>query len=71
MRSDEHDATQPLREGWHHLTEAERHVLAALRRHSPVARNVTQIEAEHLTPGERVADGVARQMGSWRPTRRR
>lgn len=48
MRSDEHDATQPLREGWHHLTEA-----------------------EHLTPGERVADGVARQMGSWRPTRRR
>jgi uncharacterized membrane protein len=66
MRSDEHDAAQPLRERWHQLTEAECHVLDVLRHHPPVARNINEIEAEHLARGERVADAAARQVGSWR-----
>ena len=56
-----------MREQWHHLTEAGRRALDALpRRQRRRARNVSEIEAEHETTGQRVADEVARWMGSWR-----
>jgi uncharacterized membrane protein len=56
-----------LRSVGHDLTEAEgRALTAVLRRQTGGVRNVNDVVEEHLTPGQRAADAVARQMGSWR-----
>lgn len=58
---------QALRKEWQSLTEAERQLLQAiLHRHARTARNVNELETQQLTAGQRVADAVARNMGSWR-----
>ena len=41
-------------------------IRTVLGQHGPHhIRNLNDITDEHLTPGERIADGVARVMGSW------
>jgi uncharacterized membrane protein len=55
-----------LRDGWHKLNETEHRALDALLRRSHRVRNVNQLEEERLTPGQRLADNVTRQLGSWR-----
>lgn len=56
-----------LRDEWHSLTDAEqRAIQAILHRRPGASRNVNELEAKHLTFGQRVADAVARSMGSWR-----
>jgi uncharacterized membrane protein len=63
----EQQIVEALRDRWHHLTNAEQQaVRAILHRRSNTDRNVNELEAEHLTLGQRVADAVARSMGSWR-----
>lgn len=49
------------------LSEPERLVLQnLLARHGHHhLRNLNEIQDEHITPGERIADNVARVMGSW------
>lgn len=51
----------------HHRDTTERTALRkVLNQHGPHhVRNLNDIEAEHLTPGARIADDVARVMGSW------
>jgi uncharacterized membrane protein len=55
-----------LREGWHKLNKTEHRAVHALARRTHLARNVNQLEEEQLTPGQRLADDVTRQLGSWR-----
>jgi uncharacterized membrane protein len=57
---------QTLRDEWHALAEVEQRALHALLTRAPTARNVNDLEAERLTPGNRLADAVTRQLGSWR-----
>ena len=47
-------------------SEAMVHEGAAARRQRSEIRNINEMLAEHLTPGQRAADRVARHMGSWR-----
>src|SRR5690349_15857626 len=59
--------TELLHDGRHPLSAAERRALeAVLARETGGIRNVNEVLAEHLTAGQRAADVVARQMGSWR-----
>ncbi|HEU0164821.1 MAG TPA: DUF1003 domain-containing protein [Thermomicrobiales bacterium] len=51
---------------WHALSEPERRAIRAVFAHRQKVKNVNEIEEEKLTPGERIADSVARVMGSWR-----
>lgn len=55
-----------LRDNWHKLTEAEHRAMDALLLRGHRARNLNQLEEEHRTPGQRLADNVTRQLGSWR-----
>jgi uncharacterized membrane protein len=56
-----------LRHERHRLSDAEHRALAAvLTRETGGIRNVNELVAERLTAGQRAADLVARQMGSWR-----
>lgn len=50
---------------WHALSEPERRAIRAVLAHRQKVKNVNEIEAEKLTPGQRIADTVARVMGSW------
>jgi len=51
----------------HPLSAAERRALeAVLARETGGIRNINEVEHEHLTVGQRAADLVARDMGSWR-----
>jgi uncharacterized membrane protein len=51
----------------HSLSSAERRALeAVLARETGGIRNVNDLLAAHATAGQRAADEVARQMGSWR-----
>src|SRR5271168_1854328 len=52
------DAIQPVVEKW------ERQRIRHVHRHKPVI-NINQIDAEALTRGQRIADGLASVMGSW------
>lgn len=49
------------------LSDAERNALHRIQRQHGMhhLRNLNDIEAEHLTPGQRIADTVAQVMGSW------
>ena len=49
-----------------HLNEIEQAFIDRLRRRERVVRNVNELDAERMTVGQRVADGVAATMGSWR-----
>src|SRR5271169_5450872 len=51
-------AIQPVVEKW------ERQRIRHVHRHKPVI-NINQIDAEALTRGQRIADGLASVMGSW------
>jgi uncharacterized membrane protein len=56
-----------LEDARHPLRNAERRALeAVLARETGGIRNVNELLAEHLSAGQRAADLVARQMGSWR-----
>ncbi|MGC4107936.1 MAG: DUF1003 domain-containing protein [Thermomicrobiales bacterium] len=57
----------PLSDRHLNATTTERNALRkVLNQHGPHhVRNLNDIEAEHLTPGARIADDVARVMGSW------
>ena len=56
-----------LTSGEHRLSEAESQALyAVLRRQTGELRNINELMAERLTPGQRAADAVARTVGSWR-----
>jgi uncharacterized membrane protein len=58
---------QLLQNGGHGLTEAESRALyAVLRRQTGELRNINELTAQRLTPGERASDAIARQVGSWR-----
>jgi len=48
------------------LSEAERKVLAKVKRHERVSRNVNVLHAEQMTLGDRLADRLADMAGSWR-----
>jgi uncharacterized membrane protein len=52
------EAIQPVVEKW------ERQRIRHVHRHKPVI-NINQIDAEALTAGQRIADGLAAVMGSW------
>lgn len=66
MGTEERTGQSP-RGSWQSLSEAERQTLRAiLHRHARTPRNVNELETQHLTVGQRVADAVARTMGSWR-----
>src|SRR5271156_4107668 len=52
------EAIQPVVEKW------ERQRIRHVHRHKPVI-NINQIDAEALTRGQRIADGLASVMGSW------
>src|SRR5262245_52605660 len=55
-----------LRDEWHLLTHAEQRAIEAIIHRRRVARNLNELVDERLTPGQRIADAVARNMGSWR-----
>lgn len=56
-----------LRDGWHPVREADRHERNAPgHRHFGTIPNANEVETEHLTTGQRIADAVASNMGSWR-----
>lgn len=56
------DEAHPL----HQVGVAEQKALwKILNQHPHHIRNLNEIEAEHLTTGERIADNVARVMGAW------
>jgi uncharacterized membrane protein len=48
------------------LQDRERQLVEELRRRLPVARNVNELHTAGLSFGDRVADGIASVMGSWR-----
>ena len=48
------------------LSEQERDIVQRFISRGRVARNVAQEFDEHLTLGQRISDGVAEMMGSWR-----
>jgi uncharacterized membrane protein len=48
------------------ITELEQAFVGRLRRRERVARNVNELHDEQLTFGQRLADGFATVMGSWR-----
>lgn len=48
------------------LTPSQHRVLQSALDRRPVARNTNDAVAEHMTAGDRLADGVARFGGSWR-----
>ncbi|MGB3307497.1 MAG: DUF1003 domain-containing protein [Thermomicrobiales bacterium] len=50
---------------WHALSEPERRAIRRMLAHRHHAENANIVADEHLTPGERVADAVARLIGSW------
>jgi len=50
---------------WHALSEPERRAIRRMLAHRHHAENANLVADEHLTPGERVADAVARLIGSW------
>ena len=52
------EAIAPVIEKW------ERQRIRHVHRHKPVI-NINQIDAEALTTGQRIADGLASVMGSW------
>jgi len=62
----DHNQDRETEHHWRSLTKEERlavKILLIKRRHSA---NVNVIATEQITTGQRVADGVARVMGSWR-----
>jgi uncharacterized membrane protein len=63
-RQDGH--SHSLRDDWHLLTRAEQRAIEAIVHRRRVARNLNELVDERLTPGQRIADAVARNMGSWR-----
>ena len=62
----EHEHGHGLREQWHLLSQAEQRAIEAIIHRHRIARNVNELASERLTSGQRIADAVARQMGSWR-----
>lgn len=64
--SQEHSDTGATQHRWDHLTEAERRAFRAVITHAHRLPNPNEISDDRLTAGQRVADGVARTMGSWR-----
>jgi uncharacterized membrane protein len=61
-----HSHSHSLRDEWHLLTHAEQRAIEAIVRRRRIARNVNELASERLTSGQRIADAVARNMGSWR-----
>ncbi|HEY7033578.1 MAG TPA: DUF1003 domain-containing protein [Thermomicrobiales bacterium] len=55
-----------LRDEWHLLTHGEQRAIEAIVHRHRVVHNVNELATERLTTGQRVADAVARNMGSWR-----
>jgi uncharacterized membrane protein len=53
------DESRPVTETHHHIIQA------VLHRHVGRVRNVNDLERDRLTLGQRIADTVARTMGSW------
>lgn len=59
--------TELVEDARHPLSAAERRALAAVLARAPGdIRNLNEVERDHLTVGQRAADLVARDMGSWR-----
>jgi uncharacterized membrane protein len=55
-----------VRREWHQLSHHEREAVSSFLRKERTSRSLTELEAEGLTAGERFADTVTAQLGSWR-----
>jgi uncharacterized membrane protein len=65
-KHDGHGHSHGLRDEWHLLSHAEQRAIEAIVRRRRIARNVNELASERRTSGQRIADAVARNMGSWR-----
>lgn len=59
------NSRQLARDAWTALNGAERRAVHAVLRRSRIVNNLNDMEDQRRTPGQAVADEIARRMGSW------